>query len=83
MLIDDFKFGANCDKITAIRIKKHPIILFIFNTWFKIIHPATAANTPSKEYIIAAGCCALSCQTGPNRICCAADYQPWSCNAEW
>ena len=36
-------------------MKKHPIKLFKPNTWSKIIHAAIAANTPSREKIIADG----------------------------
>ena len=44
-----FKLGDICEEITAIKIKKQPITLLISKNWFKIIHPATAANTPSRE----------------------------------
>ena len=33
----------------ANKIKKHPIMLLNFKNWSKIIHPAIAAKTPSRE----------------------------------
>ena len=47
--------GANWENKTANRIKIQPTILSNSKTWFKIIQAAITANTPSKEYIIAAG----------------------------
>ena len=59
--------GAICERTTPAKIKKQPMILFNPKIWSKIIQAATAANTPSKENIIAAGAaeiffCAYICK---------------------
>ena len=44
-----------CENITANNIKNIPNILISFKNWSKINHAKIAANTPSRENIIAAG----------------------------
>ena len=49
------KYQGKSEEITPARINTHPITLLISKYWFKIIQAATAANTLSKEKIIAEG----------------------------